>query len=158
MHVRFIVLVVGIGVFCWTLAAFTTLVPLDRLGAIFSAYVMIYSIGSLTGSSKTVPQSLIIHSTPLFQAVFWLMLASWMGAWFTVFIIRWPARHGRYEAEHLAYLGALQTMFPLALPLLPVIYRIWSRGERPETAGKGWEMKDWLLEEKKEPAKKKAMH
>jgi hypothetical protein len=159
MHIRLIVSVVGIGVFFWTLAAFTMLAPLGTLGAIFSAYWGMYSYGGLIHSSgKTATQLLILNPAPLFQTVFWLMLASWMGAWFTAFTLKWPARHGRYEAEHLAYLGALQTMFPIALPLLPVIYYVWARGERPETAQKGWEIEDWLPGEEKETVKKKAMH
>jgi len=156
MHTRLIASVVGIGIFCWTLAAFTMLVPLGNLGAVFSAYWEMYSYGGLIHSSKTAAQPLVLNPAPLFQAVFWLMLASWMSAWFTAFSIKWPAHHGRYEAKHLAYLGALQTIFPIALPLLPVIYYVWARGERPETARKGWEIEDWLPGEKKEPVKKKA--
>lgn len=152
MHLRLITFSAGVGVFVWTLVAFSTLMPLGNIGAVFVAYFMTYGGLIRSGQAGT---SLEATPSPLFQTMFWLMLASWMGAWLTLFSGRWLTRHGRLEAEHLAYLGALQSVVPFALPLIPLIYHFWSKSGRPEATRKGWSIEDWLPEEERERQVKK---
>jgi hypothetical protein len=147
-----VVFVAGVGVFSWTLAAFSTLVPLGNIGAVFAAYFMTYGGLIRSGQGGT---SLEATPSALFQTMFWLMLASWMGAWLTLFSGRWLTQHGRLEAEHLAYLAALQSVVPFALPLIPLIYHFWSKSGRPKATRKGWSIEDWLPEAEEERQVKK---
>jgi len=153
LHLRLVAFSAGVGIFIWTLAAFLALVPIGGIGAIFSAYLMTW--GGLIHPSQpetTSPEA----PSPFFQVVFWLMLTSWMSAWLTFFSWRWLSKHGRSEAEHVAYLGAIQAAFPFLVFLTPFVYYVWSRASRPETTQKGWSMEDWLPTGREHPQKKKA--
>jgi hypothetical protein len=155
LHLRLVTFGAGAGIFIWTLAAFLAVVPIGGIGAFFSGYLMTW--GGLIHPTRPEAAPTVAPS-PFFQVLFWFMLTSWMSAWLTFFACRSLTKHGRSEAEHVAYLGAMQAAFPFLVFLTPFIYYVWSRASRPETSQKGWSMEDWLPTGRGHPPRKKATH
>lgn len=64
---------------------------------------------------------------PEFPIMFWLLIASWSGAWLAFFSTKFLIPQGRLEAEQLVYVGAILAIFPFALPLIPLFYLRWRK-------------------------------
>jgi len=76
LHLRLVTFGAGVGTLFWTLVVFSTLMPLGNIGAVFVAYFVTYGGLIRSGQGST---SLEATPSALFQTMFWLMLASWMG-------------------------------------------------------------------------------
>lgn len=132
VNVRIAAVITACGVFAWSMSALGSLADLQGI-----YYLFAFVVSPRLPWDQTGPHFPPIVVAPEFPIMFWLLIASWSGAWLALFSAKFLIPHGRLEAEQLTYVGAILAIFPFALPLVPLFYLRWRKAaekirEEPE--------------------------